>query len=88
MKDNSCLRIVFSVCKKEEILLSNNNFMLDIIVKLNKQLSAKSIQNDLKTMDNKFYVKVLAKLSKTLATKELQNQLKQLNNLYVQVGAK
>lgn len=61
--------------------------MLDIIVKLNKLLSAKSIQGDLKTMDNKFYVKVLAKLSKTLATKELQKQLKQLNNLYVQVGA-
>lgn len=61
--------------------------MLDIIVKLNKLLSEKSIQNDLRTMDNKFYVKVLAKLTKTLATKELQNQLKQLNNLYVQVGA-
>lgn len=71
----------------EEILMSNNNFTLSIIASLNKQLSAKSIKGDLKSLDNKFYVKVLAKLTKTLATKELQNQLKQLNNLYVQVGA-
>lgn len=63
--------------------MSNNNFTLSIIASLNKQLSAKSIKGDLKSLDNKFYVKVLAKLTKTLATKELQNQLKQLNNLYV-----
>ena len=40
---------------------------VDVIAKLNKQLSKSSINNDLKSLNNTMYVRVLAKLSKTLA---------------------
>ena len=67
--------------------MANNDFIVNVIAGLNKQLSKRTINNDLKTLDNSMYVKVIAKLSKTLARKELNKQLKELNNLYVQIGA-
>ena len=66
--------------------LSNNDFLMDIVAKLNKQLSKRQIQGDLKALDNSMYVKVIAKLSKTLTQKALKQQLKELNKLEVQVG--
>ena len=60
--------------------------MLDIIARLNKQLSKSAINGDLKSLNNTMHVKVLAKLSKTLASKELKKQLKDLDNLNVNVG--
>ena len=68
--------------------MSNNDFMLDIIATLNKQLSKAQLKNDLKGIDNTLSVKVIAKLATVLSKKQLGNSLKQLNNLYVQVGTK
>lgn len=65
---------------------NTNEFMLNIIAKVNKQLSKRAISGDLKTLDNTMHVKVLAKLSKTLASREIKRQLKELDNLYVNVG--
>lgn len=73
---------------KEELFLSDNNFTLDIIATLNKQLSKAKLKNDLKAIDNSLSVKVIAKLATMLSKKQLRDSLKQLNNLYVQVGAK
>ena len=67
---------------------STNEFMLDVIARLNKQLSKRSINDDLKSLNDTMYVRVLAKLSKSLASKELKKQLKGLDNLYVNVGIK
>lgn len=67
--------------------MADNDFMLRIIAELDKQLSKRTLNNDLRTIDNTLYVKVLARISKTLATRELKKQLKELNNLYVNVGA-
>ncbi len=61
---------------------------VDVIAKLNKQLSKSSINNDLKSLNNTMYVRVLAKLSKTLASRELKRQLKELDNMKVNVGTK
>lgn len=66
--------------------MSNNDFLMDIVASLNKQLSKRQIQSDLKSLDNSMYVKVIAKLSKTLTQKALKQQLKELNKLEVQVG--
>ena len=74
--------------KKEELLLNNNDFTLDIIAGLNKQLSKAKLKNDLKGIDNTLSVKVIAKLATALSKKQLGESLKQLNNLYVQVGTK
>lgn len=74
--------------KKEELLLNNNDFTLDIIAGLNKQLSKAKLKNDLKGIDNPLSVKVIAKLATALSKKQLGENLKQLNNLYVQVGTK
>lgn len=68
--------------------MDNNSFILNVIAKLNKQLSKSAINGDLKTLDNTMSVRVLAKLSKTLAKKELKKQLRELNDLYVNVGTK
>ena len=68
--------------------MNNNDFMLDIIAKLNKQLSNKQLKSDLKGIDNTLSVKVIAKLATALSKKQLGDSLKQLNNLYVQVGTK
>ena len=77
------------VCEKgRKFLLNNNDFMLDIIAKLNKQLSNKQLKSDLKGIDNTLSVKVIAKLATALSKKQLGDSLKQLNNLYVQVGTK
>lgn len=73
---------------KEELFLSDNNFILDILATLNKQLSKAQLKNDLKAIDNSLSVKVIAKLATMLSKKQLRDSLKQLNNLYVQVGAK
>lgn len=67
--------------------LGENEFLLDIISVLNKQLSKKRIKEDLKTMDNSMYVKVISKLSMALSKRQLKKDLKQLNDLYLQVGA-
>lgn len=67
--------------------MANNDFIVNVIAGLNKQLSKRAINNDLKTLDNTMYVKVLAKLSTSLARRQLNKQLKELNNLYVQIGA-
>ena len=64
----------------------NNEFILGIIARLNKQLSKSAINGDLKSLNNTMYVRVLAKLSKTLASKELKKQLKELDNLNINVG--
>ncbi len=61
---------------------------VDVIAKLNKQLSKSSINNGLKSLNNTMYVRVLAKLSKTLASRELKKQLKELDNMKVNVGTK
>lgn len=68
--------------------MGNNDFMLDMIATLNKQLSKAQLKNDLKGIDNTLSVKVIAKLATALSKKQLGNSLKQLNNLYVQVGTK
>ncbi len=65
-----------------------NEFVLNIIAALDKQLSKAQLKNDLKGIDNSLYVKVIAKLAMSLSKKQLGNSLKQLNNLYVQVGTK
>lgn len=78
----------FCMRKRRKFLLNNNDFMLDIIAKLNKQLSNKQLKNDLKGIDNTLSVKVIAKLATALSKKQLGDSLKQLNNLYVQVGTK
>jgi len=78
----------FCMLKKEELLLNNNDFTLDIIAGLNKQLSKAKLKNDLKGIDNTLSVKVIAKLATALSKKQLGESLKQLNNLYVQVGTK
>lgn len=62
-------------------------FLLDIISVLNKQVSKKRIKEDLQTMDNSMYLKVIAKLSMALSKRQLKKDLKQLNDLYLQVGA-
>ena len=67
--------------------MNSNNFIMDIIAKLNKQLSRKSINGDLKTLDNTMYVKVIAQLSETLTKKALKQQMKKLTNLELQIGA-
>jgi len=66
----------------------NNSFIINIIAKLNKQLSKSSINGDLKSFDDKMYIRVIAKLSKALSRRELNKQLKELKNLYVNVGTK
>ncbi len=63
-----------------------SEFTLDIIARLNKQLSKRSINGDLKSLNDTMYIRVLAKLSKSLASRELKKQLKEMNNLYVNVG--
>ena len=68
--------------------MDNNSFILNVIAKLNKQLSKNSINNDLKTLNDTMSVRVLAKISKTIATRELKKQLRELNDLYVNVGTK
>lgn len=68
--------------------MSNNDFILNIIASLNKQLSKAQLKNDIKGIDNSLYVKVIAKLATSLSKKQLKNDLKQINNLYVQVGTK
>lgn len=68
--------------------MNNNDFTLDIIAGLNKQLSKAKLKNDLKGIDNTLSVKVIAKLATALSKKQLGESLKQLNNLYVQVGTK
>ncbi len=65
---------------------NNDSFMIELIATLNRALSKKSINNDLRKLDNTMHVKVLAKLSKALARRELNRELKELNNLYIQVG--
>lgn len=65
----------------------NNKFILSILTTLNKNLSKKQLQGDLKSMDNSMYVKVIAKLATTLSQRQLKKDLKQLNDLYVQIGA-
>ncbi len=72
--------------KKEKKYLEKE-FILKLIAELNKQLSKKSINIDLKSLDDTMYVKVLAKLSEVVTTKELKKQLEQLKDLYIQVGA-
>lgn len=67
--------------------MSDNNFTMNIIARLNKQLSKSAINSDLKSLDNSMYVKVVAKLSKTLTRKELNSQLKELNNLEAKIKA-
>ncbi len=62
-------------------------FLLDIIALLNKQLSKKKIKEQLKGMDNSMFVKVISKLSISLSQRQLKKDLKQLNDLYIQVGA-
>lgn len=62
-------------------------FILDIITALNKQLSKKQIKSDLKSMDNSMFVNVISKLSIALSQRQLKKDLKQLNDLYLQVGA-
>ncbi|MCI9128693.1 MAG: phage tail tape measure protein, partial [Eubacterium sp.] len=67
--------------------MNNNDFVMDIIAKLNKQLSKRSINADLKTMNNSMYVKVVSKLSLALSKRQLKKDLKQLNDLYLQINA-
>ena len=67
--------------------MNSNDFIMDIIAKLNRQLSRKSINGDLKTLDNTMYVKVIAQLSETLTKKALKQQMKKLTNLELQIGA-
>ena len=63
-----------------------DSFILDIIARLNKELSRRAIDGDLKSLDDTMYVKVLAKLSTSLAAKEIKRQLDALDGLYVNVG--
>ena len=67
--------------------MNSDDFTMDIIAALNKQLSKQRIKNDLKTLDNSMYVKVISKLSMALSQRQLKKELKQLNDLYLQVGA-
>lgn len=67
--------------------MNNDDFTIDIIAALNKQLSKQRIKSDLKTMDNSMFVKVISKLSIALSQRQLKKDLKQLNDLYLQVGA-
>ena len=62
-------------------------FLLDIISVLNKEISRQHIKDDLKTMDNSMYLKVITKLSMALSKRQLKKDMKQLNDLYLQVGA-
>ena len=66
--------------------MGENEFIIQLIAKLNQQLSKKSINNDLKSLNNTMFVRVVAKLSKTISRRELNKQLKELNNLTVNVG--
>ena len=68
--------------------MGNNDFVLNIIAALNKQLSKAQLKNDIKGLDNTLFVKVIAKLATVLSKKQLGDSLKQMNNLYVQVGTK
>lgn len=68
--------------------MGNNEFILNIIAALNKQLSKAQLKKDLQGIDNSLSVKVIAKLATALSKKQLRDSLKQLNNLYVQVGTK
>ena len=65
----------------------SNDFILDILAALNKQLSKRQIKGDLKSMDNSMYVKVIAKLTTVLSKQQLKKDLKKLNDLYIQIGA-
>ena len=67
--------------------MSNNDFTVNVIAALNKQLSKQRLKNDLKTLDNFLYVKIITKLAITLSRKQLDKDLKKLNNLYLQIGA-
>lgn len=67
--------------------MENTNFMIELIAKLNEQLSKKQIKNDLKKLNNSLSVKVIAKLTTALSKRQLKNDLKKLNDLYVQIGA-
>ena len=66
--------------------MNSNDFIMDIIAKLNQRLSKKSINGDLKTLDNTMYVKVIAKLSENLTQRALKQQMKKLNKLEMQIG--
>lgn len=55
--------------------LGGNEFLLDIIAVLNKQLSKKRIKDGLKTMDNSMYVNVISKLSMALSKRQLKKDL-------------
>ena len=68
--------------------MKENKFIIQLIAKLNQQLSKKIINNDLKSLDNTMFVRVIAKLSKTISRRELNKQLKELYNLTVNVGTK
>ena len=67
--------------------MSSTDFTLNILATLNKQLSKKRLQGDLKSLDNTMFIKVIAKLATTLSQKQLKKDLKKLNDLYVQIGA-
>lgn len=64
-----------------------NDFLLNIIASLNKQLSKRQLKADVKTMDNSMYVKVITKLSMALSKRQLKKDIKELNDLYIQIGA-
>ncbi len=66
--------------------MGENDFIIQLVAKLNNQLTKKSINNDLKSLNNTMFVRVVAKLSKTISRRELNKQLKELNNLTVNVG--
>ena len=69
------------VCKKRrQQNLSSTDFTLNVLAALDKQLSKRQLQSDLKGMDNSMYVKVIAKLTTALSKKQLANSLKQINN--------
>ena len=65
----------------------SNDFILNVLAVLNKQLSKRQLKGDLKSMDNSLYVKVIAKLATALSKQQLKKDLKNLNDLYVQIGA-
>lgn len=58
-----------------------NEFILELIAKLNKEMTKNNISNDLKSLDNTMYIKILAKLNKTLVQKELQREIKELEKM-------
>ncbi len=65
----------------------SNDFILNVLAALNKQMSKRQLKSDLKSMDNSLYVKVIAKLATVISKQQLKKDLKKLNDLYVQIGA-